>query len=219
MKYLKMLGLAAVAAMALTALVGVGSAAAAGTTLCKTAETPCKAENHYGIGTAISGESSNATLTSSLGNVVCSKSTVGGKTTTTGSNKTNVEGTIDSLTFTSCTLTTPPFLGGGTHSCTVSSINTPYKAVVADLGATKGSMTVTGTPGAKVDCGASVLRCQFTSSSVTLDVNSGNPATVVADKEPLIRTVYEGGICPSESAWDATYTVTAPKPLYIEPSA
>jgi hypothetical protein len=223
MKHLKIVGIAAVAAMAFMAVIGAGTASAANTTLCKVEESPCKAENHYAIGTAISSTSSNATLTSNLGSVVCTKSSVGGKTTTTGSSKTDVEGKIESLSFTGCELTTPFF--GTKHACTVTSINTPYKAVITNNGGTKGTLTVssggTGDPGAKVDCGQSVLRCQFTAKSLVLDALSTTAtmaAMITAEAEPLERTVYEGGICPSESKWDATYEVTAPKPLYIEGS-
>ena len=117
----------------------------------------------------------------------------------------------------------PPLLGGGTHSCTLSSIGLPYKTALAYTSAGNGSLTISKgasgiNPGAKVDCGANVFRCQFQSPSITLDVTGGATATLHAVDEPLERAVYEGGICPSEATWDATYTVTAPAPLFIEQS-
>jgi hypothetical protein len=215
MKYLKMLGLAAIAALALTAVAGAGTASA--TELCTTNVSPCPAGEHYGAGTVIEGSSTNATLTSSLGNVVCTSSAIKGATTTTGGAKLSVEGKIESLTFSGCTLTTP--FGGTKHNCNVTAINTPYKAVVTKTTQPNGTLTVSsggsGDPGAKVDCGASVLRCQFTSPSIALDVTGGSPAIVHAKEEPLNRTVYEGGLCPSTSTWDATYTVTKPHALYL----
>jgi hypothetical protein len=66
MKYLKMLGLAAVAAMALTAVLGASSASAA-TFLCKTNANPCP--EHYPTGTTLSGSLEpgfHSTLTSNL---------------------------------------------------------------------------------------------------------------------------------------------------------
>jgi hypothetical protein len=219
MKHLKLIGFAAIAAMALTAVLGAGSASAAGgTTLCKTNETPCAATNHYAIGQEIVATSTNPRLTSNLGEVTCNNSEVKGKTTSTGSNKTSVSGEITSLSFTNnCVLHTP---FGFTDACTVTAINLPYAATVSNTAGTmNGPLTVSGSPGAKVDCG-SALKCQFTAKggSITLDVTGGAPATVLAEKEELERTVYEGGICPSEATWDATYTVTTPNPLYLAQS-
>jgi hypothetical protein len=51
MKYLKTLGLAAIAATALVALLGAGTASA--TVLCKAVESPCSLANKYGVGTRI----------------------------------------------------------------------------------------------------------------------------------------------------------------------
>ena len=220
MKQLKIIGLAVVAAMALMAVAGAGSAAAAGgTTLCKTNETPCAAANHYLSGQEIVASSTNARLTSSLGDVTCEQSEVKGSTTSTGSNKAAVSGSITSLSFTkNCVLHTP---FGFTDACTITSINLPYAASVTNTAGTmNGTLTVSGSPGAKVDCG-SALKCQFTAKggSITLDVTGGAPATVTASSEPLERTVYEGGICPSEATWDATYTVTTPNPLWLAQSA
>jgi hypothetical protein len=206
MKYLKMLGVAAVAAMALTAVLGAGSASAA-TFLCKTSANPCT--EHYPSGTAISASlvtGTTARLTTNIGTVTCKKSTVGGKTTST-----EAHGEITSLTFTECT---DPF----GNPCTVKAVNTPYtaSAATAVAGTPNGSGTMTisgkaGNPGATVECG-SWMNCKFTNSPIVLDVTGGAPAKIVASKEALNR---EGGICPAESFWDAEYTVTAPNPLFI----
>jgi len=216
LKYLKILGLAAIVAAAFTALVGVGSASAA-SELCKEKVSPCPAASVYPAGTVLEATSTNATLTSSLGNVVCTHSLITGKTTTAGSTKTNVEGLIEKVSFTGCSLTTP--FSGGTHACSVTAINLSWKAVLVKTVAPNGTLTVSsgglGDPGAKVDCGANVLRCQFTSSAIALDVTGGAPATILAKEEPLTRTVYEGGLCPSSATWDANYTVIKPNPLYV----
>jgi hypothetical protein len=215
MKYLKILGLAAVAAMALMAVAGAGTASA--TELCTVNTSPCPAASKYNSGTVIEASSTNATLTSSLGNVVCTGSSIKGTTTSSGGSKLSVEGTMESLSFSGCTLTTP--FSTTKHNCTVTGINLHYKGVAAKTTQPNGTLTVTsggsGDPGAKVDCGANVLRCQFTSPSIVLDVTGGSPATVLAKEESLNRTVYEGGLCPSTSTWDATYTVTKPHALYL----
>jgi hypothetical protein len=209
MKYLKMLGLAAIAALALTAVLGAGSASAA-TFLCKTKANPCP--EHYPIGTVISASletGTHAVLTTNLGKITCKKSTVTGKTTTTEGH-----GEITGLTFSECT---DPF----NNPCTVKAVNLPYTADIATATAGvvngNGTMTVTpkaggtGNPGATVECG-SFMNCKFTSTAIALDVIGNAPAKVIASNEPLNR---EGGLCPSESFWDAEYTVTQPNPLYV----
>jgi hypothetical protein len=201
MKYLKILGLAAIAALALTAVAGAGTASAA--KLCK--NVTCT--EHYPSGTVLSSKlktGTNALLTSSFGTVTCKKSTVGGKTTST-----EAHGEITSFTFTECT---DPF----GSPCTVKAVNLSYTAKGAATGSGNGTLTVSpkaggGNPGAHVECG-SFMNCTFTVSSITLAVTGGAPATITANKEPLLR---EGGFCPSEAFWDATYEVTAPSPLFI----
>jgi hypothetical protein len=202
MKYVKMLGLAAVAALALMAVVGASSASAS--TLCSTNATPCSGTT-YGSGTKISSQlksGTDARLTSSVGTVTCTKSAVGGKVT-------NGEGhgTIETFSFTGCT---GPFGEG----CDVEAVGLPYTAQAIDTGAND-DLTVspdpTDEPGAHVDCGF-VINCTFTVEEITLGVVGGNPAIISAVKEPLKR---EGGFCPEEAFWDAEYEVTAPKPLFI----
>jgi hypothetical protein len=105
MKYLKMLGLAAVAAAAMTAILGAGTASA--TTLCENNQTTgCTKHvaNETELDFSLEPETV-ATLTDSFGIpiVECKASTVKGKTTSTGSSTTTVEGNITSLSFTECT--------------------------------------------------------------------------------------------------------------------
>ncbi len=205
-----MLGLAAVAAMALMAFIGAGSASAS--ELCSTNTAPCTG-TMYPEKTAISAKlkgSTVATLTTSTGTVRCAKSTVGGETTNTGTTGEAVFGTITSLTFTECKLA---FF----FTCSIASVGLPATAEVAATGGGKGSMTVTedgsGEPGATVECFGGGLNCTFTTPDITLDVNGGNPAIVVASQEELVA---EGTECPTEvSKWDAEYEVTAPKPLFV----
>jgi len=104
MRYIKMLGLAAIAAAALTAILGAGTASA--TTLCQssTTETPCSAANTVKTGTVITYTAENSVkLTGpfSLNIDTCTESTVEGKTANeTGA---TVVGNIQKLTFGKCT--------------------------------------------------------------------------------------------------------------------
>jgi hypothetical protein len=81
MKYVKTLGLAAVAALALMALVGAGTASAKEGVLCSTASDPCNSK--WAVGTVIDfslEKGTSASLTDTNGNTLdtCTESTVKG---------------------------------------------------------------------------------------------------------------------------------------------
>jgi hypothetical protein len=87
MKYLKMLGLAAVAAMALMAFLGAGSASA--TVFCKVTEVPCSEANEWAVGTfgdATQKAGSSGVMKTTEGTIVetCTEVTVSGKLQTKG---------------------------------------------------------------------------------------------------------------------------------------
>jgi hypothetical protein len=203
MKYVKMLGLAAMAAMALMAVGGAGTASAA--ELCTENKAPCPTEKKHGAGTTIEASVvGTATLTTNTTNVHCSVSDVHGTTTTAGGSGKAVLGEIESLSFEQCETS------GGTE-CEVTTQGFPASASLVATGGGNGTMTVTGEPGAHVQCGF-FINCTFTTKSIALDVTGGNPAHVTASEEELLRS---GGFCPTVSKWDATYKVNAPKPLFV----
>jgi hypothetical protein len=217
MKYLKMLGLAAIAALALTAVVGAGSAAA-NAKLCKKAISPCPAGEAYPAGTKISASlktKTHAQLTTSLGTITCTKSAVAGETTQESGNP--LHGVITAVSFEGCTL--------ASTACTVTPQNLPYTAT-GTAGATVGNGTLTversrtktengtidegGRPQAAVQCGV-LINCTFGSGDISFAVTGGAPAQGAVNQS-LER---EGGLCPSTSTWEAEYTVTSPSPLFI----
>jgi hypothetical protein len=212
MKYLKMLGLAAIAALALTAF-GAGSASAA-THLCSTNTSPCTG-TIYGAGTALSGKlkaGTNAVLTNSLDQVTCTSSSVSGEITEATNGAGNVTGKFTSVTFTGCT-------DQNGSNCTVETKNLPWHAEGTTEGTKSngnGKLDVksngTGSPEAKVVCGG-FLSCTFGTELATLGVTGGNPAFIKAAGINL--GLISGFFCPSSATWDAEYEVTAPKPLYV----
>jgi hypothetical protein len=114
MKYIKMLGLAAVAAMALMAFVGVGSASAV--TLCENFQTTnCTSHVNSGQEIDFSAEDS-IKLAGPFGIVIdtCTESTVKGTTSNTGADDESVPvtGTVTSLTFGKCIRLTTVIAGG-----------------------------------------------------------------------------------------------------------
>jgi hypothetical protein len=207
MKPLKLLGLALVAALAAMALAGTTSVSAKAI-LCSTNTNPCTGTK-YGTGTKFIGNlkaGTVSTLTTSIGNVVCKKSTIRGATT-------NAEGhgELTSLTFTECAL--------GSTTCEVKAVNLNYTVTFIPTGGGNGDLTITpkaggGNPGASVVCG-SFINCTFSSSHIVLRLIGGNPAILIAQEVELSRS---GGLCPSISKWDAEYEVTSPKPLFPESS-
>jgi hypothetical protein len=205
MKHLKILGLAAVAALAVMALVGASSASA--NVLCKNnTSTPCSSD--YVAGETITGNSTNPTLTAEP-EIICATSQVVTKITKTGGSGINATGEVTALTFKECKVNSGIFKG---TACEVTSIRTPYHAEVTSGTAPNGTLDVksggTGNPGAKVVCGG-FLSCTFSNTLFSLPITGGNPATVTASKVNL--TIESGGFgCPSTAAWDATYESTTP---------
>jgi hypothetical protein len=211
MKYLKMLGLAAVAAMALTAFLGASSASA--TVLCKTSlTTGCHAAGWaYPSGTTIdaSVESGTKATLETLGGLIrdeCSESTVKGSTTTTGSSSETIKGTVETanLSFGGCTATTDVLEGGelevhwiaGTDNGTLTAKKFQVTVVIGGESCIYGTGT-TGTDLGTVTGG----------SMATIDVS----ATVT-------KQAGSGANCTSTSNWTAKYTVTSPEPLTISES-
>jgi hypothetical protein len=212
MKYLKMLGLAASAALAITAF-GAGSASAA-THLCSTNTNPCTG-TVYGVGTTFAGKlkiGTTAVLTNNVDTVSCSSSVISGEITEATNASGNVTGKFTSVTFTGCT-------DQNGANCTVEIKNLPWHAEVLTE-ATKsngnGKLLIKGSgvghPEAKVVC-PGFLSCTFGTTLALLGVTGGNPALIKASEVDL--PLNSGFLCPSSVKWDAEYEVTAPKPLFV----
>jgi hypothetical protein len=207
MKYLKFLGLAFVAILAVTALAGTASASAKAI-LCSTNTNPCTGTK-YPSGTKVTAQlvsGTGATLTMGIYNIVCKKSMVSGVTTNA-----EAHGEITGLTFSECSL--------GTTPCSATAVNLPYTAEAVATAGGNGDLTITskvggGNPGATIVCGTTI-NCTFISSSITFGVTGGNPGILAAKEAELSRS---GGLCPSTAKWDAEYEITAPKPLFLETS-
>jgi hypothetical protein len=108
MKYVKMLGLAAVAAMALMAFAGAGTASADGV-LCSTATNPCTSP--WAVGTVIdfslqSGTSAHLEDTSGNTLDTCKESTVKGKLTANPDAENTATGENTSIAWGNCSATT-----------------------------------------------------------------------------------------------------------------
>jgi len=202
MKWFKNLTLAAIAAAALMAFLGAGTASA--TQLCATsgAGSECAGTGKFEYSGNITGTSTNATLSTNLANVECSDST----TTITANSSTGapILGEVTALAFTGCQ--TEDILH---TACTVTVKNLPYSGSLEGK-----TLTVTDPvgAGAKVVCGT-VISCEFLTQKATLSITNGSPTVAVAKEVPLSHET--GAICPSTATWNATYSVTSPSGLTV----
>jgi len=219
MRHLKMLGLAMVAAAALTAILGANSASA--TVLCTATETPCSAAHKISptndkwlhavlekINSAEPAPAAYLLSTSGEGSttanplVKCTESTVTSESEEAGDATHTAKGLVTSLTFGACEGTTVDVLSLGTlevhHIANTDNgtITSKEAKVTVVLG-----VTCTYGSGAGLDIG------ELTGGPMaTIDINA-----VV----PLIEGSF---VCPKTAVWEARYTVTEPEPLYVEPS-
>jgi hypothetical protein len=206
MKYIKVLGLSAVAAMALMAF-GVASASAV--TGCKANESPCSAANTYPAGTTITADlkEGQAKLEAGPINDECTESSF--DATTLAASGSPLEITINSLTF------------GGTCTCTTqNAIHLPWKAKISASGGGNGTMTAetdgSGSPGGTVICSGN--HCTYEAADATgITITGGNPASAAANVELTLNTSQSDFFCvfAGNAHWKATYTITAPAPLFI----
>jgi hypothetical protein len=210
MKYVKMLGLAAVAAMALMAFVGASSASA--TVLCKTTGSPqpgettgttCAAGWAYSSGQEIHAVNvGNVTLDAKFKNITCTSSTVKG--TTNAEEGTPLGGPEGTLTFGGCNCTVTVLHAG---TLTIEWIPDSHNGTLRSTGnETTTICTVLGLP----------VHCTYVTNNTHVGVLAGGTdPTFTASAHIPVDEANSDGVCPEESTWTATYTVTTPQPLYI----
>jgi hypothetical protein len=189
MKYVKMIGLAAVAAMALMAFAGAGTASAAATTLCKTAESPCSEAWSYPDGTTVHAtQKGSGSLATSGFTVTCTESTLHGATAGGGTKI-----VIDKLIWEGCNTTVDTVATGEIEVTKASSGNA---TVVAKN--TKVTINIAG-----VSCtfgaGAGLTLGTYTESTKHL--------TISGTEVPKVEGSF---LCPSSGKWTDTYVITQP---------
>jgi len=216
MKYVKMLGLAAIAAAALMALVGASTASAS--RLCKvnTETEMCSEANKYGSNQeihAVLTAGKIAKLSTAFKTIECKKSTVKGKIAEewTGSTTQTVTGPIEVLNFEEC-------------NCTVNVLKTGTLEVHADPITDEGGKVTDTDNGILTSNGAEVtvtcasifgnVHCIYVTENTTIGtLTGGNPAEL--DANANIPRKPTDGLCSEEAKWTAEYEVTTPKPLYV----
>jgi hypothetical protein len=214
---IKMLGLAALAALSLTAFIGVASASA--TELCSTNNTGGAGNGCAAFGSAfkfgtninaadtIAGSNlGNAVLTTTSGTITCTGSTFTASFPSTGG-----AGSVTSLAWTGCTSTIT--------GCTVSGVTsvTPITASLAGNGAVgttgpHGTVSLTN-PSTTVNCGGGVTCTYAGANTVNASVYNYNDtnkpvATNAHAQANINQTVNKsagGFLCPASGTETVTY--------------
>jgi hypothetical protein len=196
MRFLGRLGLALLAAMALTALAGA-SAASAETTLCKANQSPCAPENALGVGTVFKAVTSSVELGSTGGGNpftgTCTSSTL----EATMETATTPKGKITGLTWNGCNYPTTTTSKGALQFH--HDVEGNAKAVVTGV-----VIEIRETPAGICIYGGTIGNLKLTGGSpALLDVNTA-----------FIKQAGSSFFCPNELMWINQYQVTQPKPLY-----
>jgi hypothetical protein len=192
MKYLRMLGVVAVALMAFA-----GSASA---TELYSGATTLKA------GTVIKGSlTSTAILEDTEGNVLnkCTGGILEAEVKNAGGSSATVSGPIRKMTWSGCEKGTTTTVGGeleihhnaGTNNGVLTAKNTE-----TTISALFGTSCVYGA-GAALNLGT---------------VNGGNPANLTINT--IVPGISGGFLCPSHARWTVNYEVTSPKPMHVTAS-
>jgi len=204
MKHLKMLGLAAVTAVALMAVAGSGSASA--TVLCKTTPTnnDCPKAWDYEKGTQISAsaKAGGSILVEETGGTsvtTCTGGSLKGKTTNTGGANETVDGTNEELVWNNCKAAV---VTKGLGSFEIHAEENHNGVVTGKLN------EITVVTALSVSC------VYGTGSGATLGtIESGESATLNIN---AVLSLVSGGItCPPTVRWTSTYAVTSPSPIFF----
>ena len=198
MKYVKTLGLAAIAAMALMAFLGTAGASA---TVIECETQPPKAGCEIVLSIKIGG-SASLVNTSNEELDTCTSSTVKGVVTNAGSSTTTATGSVEELTWGSCTFSTKTITAGKLEVHHIS-------------GSENGTVTADGTFEITINTvffGSCIYG--VTSGTDIGVLTAGAPGSFDAN---AVAEKFSGSAfaCPSTSKWTATYGVTKPKHIQI----
>ncbi len=203
MKYLKMLGLAAIAAGALMAFVGAGPASATELTCTNPPGTKVMCTTTTTIHTTTVG--GKAVLDSPLGNVEC-HSTTHSTTVTTGSSTETPSGE-GSLSFTECN-----------HTVSVLKNGTLEIHTEGSTANHNGTLTSSGSEVTVEEFG---FHCIYTTNNTTIGTVTGSSTTGGKAKLDISATIprtggRSGGFCGGSAPWTGTYQVESPEWLDID---
>jgi hypothetical protein len=204
-KNLKMLVLAAIAAVAATAMAGTGMASA--TVLCKTNTAPCSEKHPAGteLKASLASGTSMQLTSNSLGTAdTCTGGSIAGKTSNAGSSTETVRASVSasSLTWSGCVwpITTVKGIELEIHSIT---------------GSDNGTVTGKGLE-ISMDTGSLGGICTYSLGTISphIGVITGGSSPTL-HVSALMGQSGSNLICTDPVRWTGTYTLTSPTPLYV----
>jgi hypothetical protein len=222
MKYIKVIGLAAIAILAMMAV--VAASASANAKVCSTSGVgpACGAGhgNEY-TGTVEAsltpGKSATLTATNSSGSsvstVTCTSSVVKGSVT----NSSTGTGQITSMTFANCSSAACTKVTASTTASAAVPWHVTMTTTVPGTVNTNGIMDVSKVKG-KFVCEGSIfgnVTCEYEAATASAHVKGGEPAEVTATNIPLTRTAGIAFLCGEVGDWSGEYVVTNPKSVFI----
>lgn len=209
MRLIKMVGLAALAALAAMAFVGAGSASA--DVLCTENVghgAECPSSKIVAANTLIVGTSTDAILLDNELNVEeeCDSTTLGKYLGSNGAHN-GLKGLITLFDFTNCVGLCDEAVGHSAPFNLFASAATLHATVTGDNGSLQ--------PGARLQGCPFGVTCLYQTPSALLEIDDD---LLIAEHVPLNRSSFSF-VCPSETAWDATYLLTidneAKTPVFI----
>jgi hypothetical protein len=212
MKYVKILGLAAVAAMALMAFVGASTASA--TVLCHTTTTPCTEKWKTGTEPRFVVRPGTAGIwTDTSGNVVakCPEGELRGTITNAGSSTETVKTSVEPSGF------TWPKVEGCISTVTVEGGTLEIHAI---SGTDNGTVTVSGFK-ITIYVQAFGVSCFYGFSTSDLGTLTGNGSgSAILDINTLFFKKEGSVLCPTDLKWTEEFTQEKPvgTGLFVEPS-
>lgn len=202
MKYLKMLSLAAVAAAALMAFLGAGTASA--TVICKNNLNTTACSEKYPVGTkgtASLAAGTTAVLETTAGEalVTCTESVISSTLENAGSATTTVKSGVSTMTFANCNLPVVVLKGGSAELHHIA-------------GTDNGTLTTFGT---EVTVQIFGTTCVYGSGS-GLDVGitvGGNPGSM--QLSTVFPRISGSFICPADARFTGKYVATSPTNAWV----
>jgi len=216
MKYLEVLGLTAVSAMVLAAILGAGTASAS--KLCSTTADPCPAGQAWTAPKVLKFTllgSASETNTEGESIDTCTGSTVEGPTNNEGSSTATVTGSITSLLWENCSFPTTTIKKGTLeiHKIAGTSNGTLTAEGITEVTINTiffGSCVYGTTPGKSIG--------DLTEGIGQTATTGGNPA-ILHVNAVTHRLSGSNFACPETSKWVATYQLTSPLGTTLSVSA
>ena len=217
MRHITLLASTAGLVLAISAAVGVTSAAAVGSELCTVSkQNPCFHVNMVMEGTTITTKLKGGPLLIKqglFGDIQCSESTTSMKTTNTGGTTEHVFLGLEGWTFATCTF-------GGNECTVVKSVNVGagMQAVNGEYVAGTGKITL-GRNKAGEEWGLEAvcpgMKCILKTGKMELDLINGSPAGILAEEQFFGSLTGNKTECPTVApGLNAENEVTSPKSLY-----